>query len=43
MLGERELAAGKVALKDMQGGGQEEMPYAEVVGYLQARAQTAQA
>jgi histidyl-tRNA synthetase len=43
MLGERELAAGKVTLKDMQGGEQEEMPLAEVVGQLQERAQTAQA
>jgi histidyl-tRNA synthetase len=37
MLGERELAAGKVALKDMQHGGQEEIPLAEVVARLQER------
>jgi len=43
MLGERELAAGKVALKDMQDGEQEEIPLAEVVGHLQERVQTAQA
>jgi histidyl-tRNA synthetase len=42
MLGERELAMGKVALKDMQGGEQEEIPLAEVTHYLQGRAQTAQ-
>jgi histidyl-tRNA synthetase len=42
MLGERELAAGKVALKDMQGGEQEEVPLAEVIGYIQQRAQTGQ-
>ena len=38
MLGERELATGKVALKDMQGGEQEEIPLAEVIAQLQARA-----
>jgi histidyl-tRNA synthetase len=37
MLGERELATGKVALKDMQGGEQQEIPLAEVVAQLQAR------
>ena len=37
MLGERELAAGKVSLKDMQGGKQEEMPLAEVIAYVQER------
>jgi histidyl-tRNA synthetase len=40
MLGERELAMGKVALKDMQGGAQEEISLAEVISYLQARAPT---
>ena len=39
MLGERELAAGKVALKDMQGGEQDEVPLAEVISYIQERAQ----
>jgi histidyl-tRNA synthetase len=38
MLGERELAAGRVAVKDMQGGEQEEIALAEVVSRLQARA-----
>jgi histidyl-tRNA synthetase len=38
VLGERELAAGKVALKDMHGGEQEEVSLDEVVGYLQRRA-----
>ena len=39
MLGERELAAGKVALKDMQGGEQEEIPLAEVTTAIAGRAQ----
>lgn len=34
MLGERELAMGKVAVKDMQGGAQEEVALDAVVGYL---------
>jgi histidyl-tRNA synthetase len=38
MLGERELAAGEVALKEMRGGEQEEVPLDEVVAYLQRRA-----
>ena len=42
MMGERELAAGKVALKNMQGGEQEEMPLAEVIDYIQQRAQAGQ-
>jgi histidyl-tRNA synthetase len=42
LLGERELAAGKVALKDMQGGEQEEIPLTEAISYLQARAKTTQ-
>jgi histidyl-tRNA synthetase len=37
MLGERELADGKVTLKDMQGGEQEEIAVAEVVAHLQGR------
>jgi histidyl-tRNA synthetase len=37
MLGERELAAGKVALKDMQGGEQEEIALDDVVMQLQTR------
>ena len=41
MLGERELAAGMVALKDMRGGEQEEIPLAQVVSYLRGRTQTA--
>jgi histidyl-tRNA synthetase len=41
MLGERELATGKVALKDMQGGDQEEIPLDEVITHLQRRAQPA--
>jgi histidyl-tRNA synthetase len=40
MLGERELASGKVGLKDMHSGEQEEVPLGEVIGYLQKRAQT---
>jgi histidyl-tRNA synthetase len=43
MLGEREIATGKVALKNMQGGEQEEVPLAAIAGYLQERAQTGQA
>jgi histidyl-tRNA synthetase len=39
MLGERELAAGKVSLKDMQGGEQEEIPLTEVISYVQERVQ----
>jgi histidyl-tRNA synthetase len=39
MLGERELVAGKVSLKDMQGGEQVEWPLAEVVAHLQERLQ----
>ncbi len=42
MLGERELAVGKVTLKAMHGGEQEEIPLDEVIGYLQERAQTPQ-
>jgi histidyl-tRNA synthetase len=38
MLGERELAVGKVTLKDMQGGEQEEVGLNDVVEYLQRRA-----
>jgi histidyl-tRNA synthetase len=38
MLGERELTDGKVALKNMQGGEQEEIPLVEVVDYLRQRA-----
>lgn len=34
MLGERELTMGKVAVKDMQGGAQEEVALDAVVGYL---------
>ncbi len=41
MLGERELAAGKVTLRDMQGGAQEEVGLREVVSYLQGKAMTA--
>ena len=41
MLGERELAAGEVALKEMRGGEQEDVPLDEVVTYLQRRALTA--
>jgi histidyl-tRNA synthetase len=41
MLGERELAAGKVALKAMQGGEQEEVSLDEVVAQLQRRMQLA--
>jgi histidyl-tRNA synthetase len=37
MLGEHELATGKVALKDMQGGAQEEVALEEVVAQLRAR------
>jgi histidyl-tRNA synthetase len=42
MLGERELAAGKAALKDMQGGEQEEIALDELIDHLQKRVQTAQ-
>lgn len=38
LLGERELAARKVALKDMQGGEQEEVSLDEVVSVMQRRA-----
>jgi histidyl-tRNA synthetase len=41
MLGERELAAGKVALKGMQGGQQEEVALDDVVRYLQDKTGTA--
>ncbi|HXH12621.1 MAG TPA: histidine--tRNA ligase [Alphaproteobacteria bacterium] len=34
LLGERELATGKVAVKDMQGGAQEELALDAVAGYL---------
>ena len=37
MLGERELATGKVALKEMHGGGQEEVSLDEVVAYLERK------
>ena len=40
MLGERELAAGKVTLKAMQSGEQEEMPLDAVIGYLRQRTPT---
>jgi histidyl-tRNA synthetase len=39
MLGERELASGRVALKDMQGGEQTEISLLEVVAQLQQRVQ----
>ena len=39
MLGERELVAGKVSLKDMQGGEQAEIPLAQVISYVQERLQ----
>jgi histidyl-tRNA synthetase len=42
LLGERELAAGKVALKDMQGGEQQEIPLAEAISHLQERTKTTQ-
>jgi histidyl-tRNA synthetase len=42
MLGERELAVGKVTLKDMQGGEQAEIPLDAVISYLQKRPQTTQ-
>jgi histidyl-tRNA synthetase len=41
MLGERELMAGKVAVKAMRGGEQEEVPLDAVVGYVQQKAFTA--
>jgi histidyl-tRNA synthetase len=40
MLGERELATGKVAVKDMQGGAQDEMPLAAIAGFLREHAGT---
>jgi histidyl-tRNA synthetase len=40
LLGERELAAGKVAVKDMQGGEQEQIALDEVISHLQQRLPT---